>query len=94
MSETNESQALAPRLPAPKVMRIYITQKDNDQHFKQRLPTWRDGFCEIERRVTFCTDPSGCYAANEYGTISAYGKRVIVVGSQNADGTVTRMEIE
>jgi hypothetical protein len=70
--------------PRSQVMRIYITQADNDKHLKQRLPTWRDGFCEIKRRVTFCPDPAGYHAANEYGTISAYGKRVVVVGTQNA----------
>lgn len=80
--------------PSSRVMRIYITQADNDKYFKQRLATWRDGFCEIKRRVTFCPDPTGCHAANEYGTIAAYGKRIVVVGTQNADGTVTRMEIE
>jgi hypothetical protein len=94
ITEPGASSAPAHSAPSSKVMRIYISQADNDKHFKQRLATWRDGFCEIKRRVTFCEDPAGDRAANEYGTISAYGKRIVVVGTQNADGTVTRMEIE
>lgn len=64
--------------------RIYITQRDNDKHFAQKLPTFRNGFCYIERNVTFEADPAGVYDADEHGYIKVGGKKVSVihVGSQ------------
>ncbi len=61
--------------------RIYCTQRDNDRHFNQKLPTFRNGFCYIERNVTFVQDPSGVYEEGEYGFFIAGGKKIFVVGS-------------
>lgn len=58
--------------------RIYITQRDNDKYFGQKLSTFRNGFCWIERMVTFEQDPSGVYPEGEWGYITVAGKRVYV----------------
>jgi hypothetical protein len=60
---------------------IYITQRDNDRYFKQKLPTWRNGFCYIERKVTITPDPSDVYSEGEYGYITINKAKVIVVGN-------------
>ena len=58
---------------------IYITQRDNDKHFGQKLSTFRNGFCYIERNVTFEDDPSGVYESYEHGYIKVAGKKVAVI---------------
>lgn len=60
--------------------KIYCTQRDNDRYFNQKLPTFRNGFCYIERKVTFTPDPSGVYFEGEYGYITVGGEKVFVVG--------------
>ncbi len=82
-----------PSLPPPRQVKIYITQADNDQHFSQRLPTWRNGFCYITRKVTFIEDPDGAYDFGEYGQIKVNGQLVTVVGVKNEDGTLKQMEL-
>jgi len=73
--------------------KIYITQVDNDNFFNQKLPTWRNGFCYIERNLTVIDDPHGYMKYGEYGTIKANGKLLIVSGDPTAgmsiDGVVT-----
>lgn len=61
--------------------KIHITQRDNDRHFKQKLPTWRNGFCTIERKITFVPDPSNVYDDGEWGYIVANGQKVFVHSS-------------
>lgn len=60
--------------------KIYVTQRDNDKYFAQKLPTFRHGFCYIERKVTFTEDPHGVYGSGEHGYIKVGGKQVFVVG--------------
>jgi hypothetical protein len=62
---------------------IHITQRDNDRYFKQKLPTWRNGFCTIERKVTFVPDPSNVYEEGEWGYITVNKQKVFVHGSNN-----------
>jgi hypothetical protein len=45
--------------------KIFIVQRDNDKYFKQKLPTWRNGFCEIVRNVTIEKDPHDIYQDGE-----------------------------
>jgi len=59
--------------------KIYITQRENDKYFNQKLPTWRHGFCEILRNVTLGKDPYDVYGDGEFGTITVYGRKVYVV---------------
>jgi hypothetical protein len=61
--------------------KIYITQRSNDKYFAQKLPTFRNGFCYIERKVTFISDPDGVYDEGEYGYINVQGQKVIVIAS-------------
>jgi hypothetical protein len=61
------------------IAKIHITQRDNDKYFKQKLPTWRHGFCEILRNVTLGKDPYDVYGDGEFGTITVYGRKVYVV---------------
>jgi len=63
------------------MQRIYITQRDNDKYFAQKLPTFRNGFCWINRKVTFVVDPSGVYFEGEYGYITVKGQKVFVNAS-------------
>lgn len=58
--------------------KIYITQRDNDKYFRQKLPTFRNGFCWIERMVTLEKDPSGVYFEGEWGYIMVGNKKVFV----------------
>jgi len=60
---------------------IYITQIDNDKYFKQKLPTWRNGFCKILRNVTLEKDPYSVYGEGEFGTITVHGQKIVVVRS-------------
>jgi hypothetical protein len=60
--------------------KIHVTQAENDEYFGQKLPTWRNGFCFIERTVTVSDDPIDMYAQGEYGTIRVGGRLVIVAG--------------
>jgi hypothetical protein len=60
--------------------RIYVTQRENDKFFKQKLPTYRDGFCYITRTVTVAVDPTGVYSEEgEYGHIVAGNKNIPVI---------------
>ena len=64
--------------------KIFIRQKDNDKYFKQKLPTWRNGFCEIERNVTLEADPSNVYEEGEWGYITVNKQKVYVFGEGNS----------
>jgi len=61
--------------------KIFISQRDNDKYFKQKLPTWRNGFCEIVRNVTIEPDPHGVYEDGEWGYITVYGRKIYVTGA-------------
>ena len=63
---------------------IHVTQRDNDRYFAQKLPTFRNGFCKINRIVTFVADPHEVYGEGEYGYITVAGKKVFVCGSDNS----------
>jgi hypothetical protein len=63
--------------------KIYITQRDNDRFFKQKLPTWRNGFCYIQRKVTLESDPHDVYPEGEYGYITIGKVKVTVIGSNH-----------
>lgn len=63
--------------------KIYVTQRCNDKHFAQKLPTFRHGFCYIERKVTLTADPYGVYDEGEYGYITVKGQKVFVTASGN-----------
>jgi len=56
--------------------KIFIIQTDNYKYFKSKLPTWRNGFCEIMRSVTVEPDPNNVY--DNWGTIEAYGHKLFV----------------
>ena len=58
--------------------KIFIVQRDNDKYFKQKLSTWRNGFCEIVRNVTIEPDPHGIYMDGEWGYITVYGRKIYV----------------
>ena len=58
--------------------KVFITQRDNDRYFKHKLPTWRNGFCEITRNVTIEKDPHGIYLDGEWGSITVYGRKIYV----------------
>ena len=58
--------------------KVFIVQRDNDKYFKQKLPTWRNGFCEIERNVTLEKDPHDIYQDGEWGYITVYGRKIYV----------------
>ena len=60
---------------------IYITQRDNDKYFKQKLPTYKTGFCKILRNVTLEKDPYAVYGEGEFGTITVHGQKIVVVRS-------------
>jgi len=56
--------------------KIYIIQQENDKYFKQKLPTWRNGYCEIVRSVTVEPDPDNIY--DNWGYITVYGQKLFV----------------
>ena len=58
--------------------KIFINQRDNDKYFKQKMPTWRNGFCEIVRNVTIEKDPHDIYLDGEWGYITVYGRKIYV----------------
>ena len=58
--------------------KIFITQRDNDKYFKQKMPTWRNGFCEIVRNVTIEKDPHNIYLDGEWGYITVHGRKIYV----------------
>lgn len=60
--------------------KIYITQRDNDRYFKQKLPTFRNGFCYIERNVTLEQDPNNCF--DQWGYITVNNTKVFVHGDE------------
>lgn len=62
------------------IKRIYVTQKENDRYFDQKLSTSRNGFTVISRKVTFEADPNDVYPEGEWGYITASGKKIWVNG--------------
>ncbi len=64
--------------------KIYIRQQDNDHFFGQKLPTFRNGFCYIERKVTLVADPLNVYDDGEFGYITANGKKLVVIGGEGS----------
>jgi hypothetical protein len=56
--------------------KIFITYPDSYKYFKSKLPTWRNGYCEIMRSVTVEPDPNNVY--DNWGTIEAYGQKLSV----------------
>ena len=64
--------------------KIYVTQRDNDRYFGQKLPTFRNGFCYIERVVTIEPDPSGAFDDGEWGYITVGKKKVYVFGDEKS----------
>jgi hypothetical protein len=64
--------------------KIFIRQKDNDKYFKQKLPTWRNGFCEIVRKVTIESDPHGVWDDGNWGYITVGKQKVYVFGDGNS----------
>jgi hypothetical protein len=69
--------------------KIVITQRENDRYFKQKLPTWRNSFCEIVRNVTIEKDPYHIYQDGEWGYITVYGRKIYVT----RNGTESVFEI-
>jgi hypothetical protein len=69
--------------------KIVITQRENDRYFNQKLPTWRNGFCEIVRNVTIEKDPYDIYQNGELGYITVYGRKIYVT----RNGTESEFEI-
>ena len=60
--------------------RVYVTQRDNDRFFAQKLNTSAYAFCYITRGVYITVDPDGVYTNDgEYGHIVAGGKKVQVI---------------
>lgn len=59
-------------------VRVYITQASNDKFFDQKLPTWRNSFCFIERKLYALPDPDDLYPV--YGYIKVGDKKLIVSG--------------
>ena len=65
---------------------IYITQRDNDKFFGQRLHTYAHGFCYVNKVVTLAVDPNGVYTdEGEYGHILAGGKNIPVIRTGTGD---------
>lgn len=64
--------------------KIYITQKDNDKYFDQKLGTYRNGFCYISRKVVLVDDPAEIYTNSDYGYIVVKGKQVTVIGGEGS----------
>lgn len=62
------------------VKKVYITQKENDRYFDQKLSTSRNGFTYLNRKVTFETDPHDIYSEGEWGYIIVSGKKIYVNG--------------
>ena len=60
--------------------KIYVTQRENDKFFGQKLNTYANGFCYISRTVTLAVDPHGVYTDDgEYGYIIVGGKNIPVI---------------
>jgi hypothetical protein len=70
--------------------KIFINQNENNKYFKQKLPTWRNGYCEIMRNVTILPDPYNVY--DNWGTIEAYGQKLFVY-ADNYEGEEKLWEI-
>lgn len=62
------------------VKKIYVTQKENDRYFDQKLSTSRNGFTYINRKITFEADPNDVYSEGEWGYITVSGKKIYVNG--------------
>ncbi len=63
--------------------KIYVTQKDNDRYFSQKLSTMRNGFTRISKKVTFEADPSEVYDEGEFGYITVGSQKIYVNASGN-----------
>jgi Tfp pilus assembly protein PilE len=61
--------------------KIYVTQKDNDKYFSQKLSTMRNGFTRITKKVTFEADPSEVYDDGEFGYITVGSQKIYVNAS-------------
>ena len=59
-------------------VRVYITQASNDRYFDQKLPTWRNNFCFIERKLYEFPDPDDTYPV--YGYIKVGDRKLVVAG--------------
>ena len=57
---------------------IYVTQKDNDELFDQKLPTWSRGFTEITRSITLTPHPDPDSGFDWYGFFKVRGKKIPV----------------
>jgi hypothetical protein len=63
--------------------KIYVTQRDNDRYFSQKLSTFRNGFTRISKKVTFEADPSEVYDEGEFGYITIGSQKIYVNASGN-----------
>lgn len=61
--------------------KIYVTQKDNDKYFSQKLSTFRNGFTRITKKVTFESDPDEVYGEGEFGYITVGSQKIYVNSS-------------
>jgi len=65
---------------------IYVTQRQNDKLFGQKLCTFTWGFCRINRTVTIGVCPDGIYTdEGEYGHIVVNGQNVPVLRIKEGD---------
>ena len=74
LSESNKNGTSASK-------KIYVTQKENDKYFSQKLPTFRNGFTRITRKVTFVADPTEVYDEGEFGYITVGSQKIYVTAS-------------
>jgi hypothetical protein len=63
--------------------KIYVTQRDNDRYFSQKLSTSRNGFTRISKKVTFEADPNEVYDEGEFGYITIGSQKIYVNSSGN-----------
>jgi hypothetical protein len=64
-------------------VRVYVTQASNDRYFGQKLPTFRNGFCIIERKLFVIPDPDDVYPV--YGYIKVGKKKLVVAGNRDVE---------
>lgn len=65
------------------VKKIYVSQKENDRYFDQKLSTSRNGFTYISKKVAFEADPHEVYSEGEWGYITVSGKKIYVNGDRD-----------
>lgn len=63
--------------------KIFVTQKDNDRFFNQKLHTYRNGFCYINRKVTMSKDPYEIW--DFYGTVKTPNGNKIVYSNDGVN---------